>query len=305
MKKVIALDIGGTKTLGALIDEEGNMLEKKRIPTNPSLGPENLMSSLYSIIENLLHTCKVDALAVASAGRINMTDGSVFYASDNIPGWTGMPIRRRLEDRYHLPVFVENDCKAAGYGEEWRGNAKGHDSYVLIALGTGVGAAVKINGKMLHGAHWSAGELGHMILHPGGRQCNCGLKGCVEQYCSGPALVRRYNELVTDHPAADGYELFSRLKEGDSLAAQVIEEFTADLAAMIVSLSNIYDPEIFILGGGLADTSDAWWSQLLNRIRESGILNQFEPEIIAAALGNEAAVYGMAYYAFQVLERNP
>lgn len=301
MKQVIAIDIGGTKTHGALIDEQGTMIKDHRIPTNPALGPDALLSSLFALIDELKSGEDVMGIGIASAGRIDIERGEVFYSTDNIPGWSGVKLRAILEEAYQLPVFVDDDVNAAGPGEEWLGAAKGYDSYVLIALGTGIGGAVKVNGSLLRGAHWSAGELGHMILYPHGRHCNCGLDGCFEQYCSGTALVKRYHTLAQD-TIKDGYALFALVEAKDPIACQVIEEFVDDLATAILSITNMFDPQILLIGGGLIDTKDYWWQCLMDKIADSPLAKIFMPRIEPAKLGNQAALYGAAYLAFAYLK---
>lgn len=292
MKKAIAIDIGGTKTHGALIDEFGKLLKDIKIPTNPSLGADYLLNSLYEICENLMEN-DLCGIGVGSAGRINIEDGSVFYATDNIPGWTNVKIKQLLEERFQIPVKVDNDVNAAGLGEEWMGSGKGYNSYVCLTLGTGIGAAIKMNGELIHGAHHSAGEIGHMCLYPDGRACNCGLNGCFEQYCSGTAITKKYNEL-SENKIRDGKEFFHRLQKDDKLCKKIMEEFIHDLSTALISLCNIYDPEVFIIGGGLIETKEFWWDDMIKNIQASALSNVFKIKILPARLGNLAGLYGAA-----------
>lgn len=302
MKKVIAIDIGGTKTHGAIIDETGAMLCDIKIATNPKLGKDILIQSLFTIVDKLKSSEDIEAIGVGCAGRINMNNGEVYFGTDNIPDWTGVNLKLLLMNRFNLPVFIDNDVNVAGPGEEWLGVAKGYDSYVTIALGTGIGASIKVNGSLLRGEHWSAGELGHMILHPHGRPCNCGLHGCLEQYCSGPALVKRYNCLNKTHQVNDGYELFQQIKKENPIAEQVLQEFIDDLSIALCSIVNMYDPEIIVIGGGLIDTKEYWWNELMEKINESKLANIFSPKIVSAKLGNLAGLYGAAYLTFEYIE---
>lgn len=304
MSKVIAIDIGGTKTVGALFDLDGNLIDKKRVPTNPSMGRDFLLESLDEIIEEYISKHSIDCIAIGSAGRIDVNNGIVHYASDNLPGWIGLNIKKRMEDKFSIPTVVDNDCNVTGLGEEWLGAAKGLDSYVLLALGTGVGAAVKINGSLAYGKNWSAGELGHMIVHPNGRQCNCGLRGCLEQYCSGPSLVRSYNALSNDRVIETGYEFFDRIEANDSIAKIVLDEFVENLGLSIISLSNIYDPDAFIIGGGLIETRQYWWDDLMKYIKDSKLNDILSPTLVAAKLGGDAAFYGAAYMGITYLKKN-
>ena len=253
MKKVIAFDIGGTKTLGAIVTESGEILERIRVATNPQFGPKNIIGSLFRIIRKFQEQgYQIDAIGIGAAGRININTGVVFYASDNIPNWTNQEIKKLVEQEFKIKTYVDNDCNVAGLGEEWLGAARNSKSYVSLSLGTGVGAAVKVNGKLLHGEHWSGAELGHMTIHPGGRECNCGLFGCLEQYCSGPSLVKTYNEMALE-PISTGYEFFDLLNKNNECSRIVIEEFVRNLTYASVSLFNIYDPDLLIIGGGLID----------------------------------------------------
>lgn len=296
MKKVIAIDIGGTKTAGAVVDENATILKELRVPTNPKLGPDILISTLCSIVEELIKEYEISAIGIGSAGRVNINDGSIFFASDNIPGWTGVKLQEIIYKKFNIPVIVENDCKVTGLGEEWKGAAQGLNSYVCLALGTGIGAAVKCEGRLLHGKHYSAGELGHIVLHPGGRQCNCGLKGCFEQYCSGPSLVRIYNE-EADISINSGYEFFDLVRSNNITALKVLDDFVDNMYNAILTITNTYDPEKIIIGGGLIDTKDLWWDKLLSKIKESSLNQLFEIQVVPATLGSKAAVYGAAYIA--------
>lgn len=300
MKTAIGIDIGGTKTAGALIRENGQIISEVKIETKLDEGPNKLIQSICSIIEELMDQEPADCIGIGSAGRINIDEGSVFYASNNIPGWTGVKIKEILKEKYPCPIVVENDCKAAGYGELWQGAAKGCKSFVSISLGTGVGAAIYDNGRMLHGAHWSAGELGHVILHPNGRQCNCGLKGCIEQYCSGPALVKLYNE-KSNKAINTGYQFFELVKNGDDIALGVLNEFVNDLYNVLLIVFNMFDPEKIIVGGGLIETRLYWWDSLQTKLKESALSQLFQLKVVPAALNNKAAMYGAAYLAFSEL----
>lgn len=300
MKYVIAIDIGGTKTIGALFDENSKIHKEIRIPTDSRLGPSQLIEKLKETIRQLLEYNDVSCISIGSAGRINVEVGSVFYASDNIPGWTNTEIKKIIEQEFKIHTIVENDCKVAGLGEEWQGSARGLDSYVCLVLGTGVGASVKVRGNLIHGSHWSAGELGHMTLYPNGRQCNCGLKGCLEQYCSGPSLVKRFNENRLDR-IATGYDFFERVRNKDFDANKILDDFIDDLHTSVISLFNIYDPEKIIIGGGLVDTKDLWWDRFIALVEKSPINSLFKPVVEIATLGNKAGIYGAAYLGFQYI----
>lgn len=301
MSNAIAIDIGGTKIQAAVIDDRAVISKTIKRPTNLN-GPEQLFKELCEIIDELHHGNNVDVIGIGSAGRINSINGSVFWASDNLPGWTNFQIKLRIEEIYNIPCFVENDCRVTGLGEEWLGSARGVDSYVCIALGTGIGSAVKIDGVMLYGDHFSSGEVGHMMIHPGGRQCNCGLKGCFEQYCSGPSLVKTYNVLRENQQVETGYEFFELVRNEDPIACKILSKFTDDLAFAIINLANVLDPHLFILAGGLSETSEYWYHELNEKLKMFNDNNIFEIKVKIAELKGLSAMYGAAYYAFENLK---
>lgn len=286
---VIALDIGGTKISGAVIESSGKMIEVRQCPTEAMKGAEHIINSAFNIIDDL--TCNeynVKGIGIASAGRINVEEGSVFYATPNLPGWTGLNLKKIFENKYGVPTIIDNDVNGAAIGEGWLGAAREINSYVCITLGTGVGGAFVIDGKIWRGSQWSGAELGHMILKAGGRPCNCGLSGCVEQYVSGTAIYNRYNELSTDE-VKSAAEVFNLFKQGESHAVQTIREFKRDMIDMILSLNNIFDPQGYVIGGGLLGAKNYWWDDVVREV------NEYKPtKILAAELGNQAGLVGAA-----------
>lgn len=294
MKKALVVDIGGTKLHAAIMNENGQIELDKKIRTKTDKGRDGLLSSLYEIIDSLISIEDVDAIGIASAGRVNFDDGSIYYATDNLPNWTGTKLKELVSKRYNKEVIVENDVNAAGIGEYWMGNSMNTSSSVCITLGTGIAGAIILNNKIVRGAHWSAGELGHMIIHPNGRQCNCGLKGCFEQYCSGTSLVKSFNN-ISEEKINTGYDFFNLVEYKDKTAMKILDEFTSDLSLAIDMLSNSFDPEIFIIGGGLINTKEFWWDDFINKSRSSPINNVFSPKIIQTKFENLSGLYGMAY----------
>jgi len=284
---VIALDIGGTKISGAVITSSGEMIEFRQSPTEPIKGAEYIINSVFNIIDDLISNgYDYKGIGIASAGRINVEEGSVFYATPNLPGWTGLNLRNIFEDKYRVPVIIENDVNAAAIGESWLGAARELKSFVCITLGTGVGGAFVADGKVWRGNKWSGAELGHMILRAGGRPCNCGLSGCVEQYVSGTAIYNRYNEISTDK-VKSAAEVFNLFKQGIPNAVRVIEEFKQDMVYTLLSLNNVFDPQGYVIGGGLLGAKDCWWDDVVRGV------NEYKSTIILPAkLGNRAGLAG-------------
>ena len=200
----------------------------------------------------------------------------------------------------HLPTAVTNDCRAGLIGEKWKGSAAGYENVTGIILGTGVGGGVIDHHRILEGAFSGFGEIGHMILHPGGRLCTCGQRGCAEQYISGTALWQIYNERSGSASLSSGYEFFGRVQHNDGIALEVLKEFQLDLASCAVSCANLLDPEVILIGGGLADTADYWWDGFTAYCREIGNQHTQNQKLILAARGNDAALLGAARIAFDL-----
>ena len=259
MTKTIGLDIGGTKIQGAVIDEKGEILKTYRLETCAREGKDKVLENISKIID-FLKTDEIKAIGVGTPGFIDSENGIVTFAG-NIDGWTGLNLKKEIEKISNLPVFIENDANIALVCEKWLGAGQGFKDIVMITIGTGLGGAV-YNEKMglLSGSHFQGAELGHLILHPNGEYCTCGQSGCAESYCSGTALVRHYEELTRNR--LSGAEIF-KISDKDENAKKVIERFTSDLAWFLTSLRNIFDPELIIIGGGVINSKDYWWDEVI------------------------------------------
>ena len=249
-----AIDTGGTKINGAAVDEEGNILKKIRIENTGRTGAF-IMDAYRKILRELTEAFPIKAVGIGAGGRIDERAGKVLYAVGIYQDYIGLPMKQLLEEEFQLPTAVTNDCRAGLIGEKWKGSAAGYENVTGIILGTGVGGGVIDHHRILEGAFSGFGEIGHMILHPGGRLCTCGQRGCAEQYISGTALWQIYNERSGSASLSSGYEFFGRVQHNDGIALEVLKEFQLDLASCAVSCANLLDPEVILIGGGLADTA--------------------------------------------------
>ncbi|WP_276876946.1 ROK family protein [Anaerococcus hydrogenalis] len=297
MTKTIGLDIGGTKIQGAVIDENGEILKTYRLETCAREGKDKVLDNISKIID-FLKTDEIEAIGVGTPGFIDSENGIVTFAG-NIDGWTGLNLKEELEKRSSLPVFVENDANIALVCEKWLGSGKGFDDIVMITIGTGLGGAV-YNKKMglLSGSNFQGAELGHIILHPNGEYCTCGQSGCAESYCSGTAIVRHYEELTRNR--LEGQEIFE-LADKDENAKKVIDRFTSDLAWFLTSLRNIFDPQTIIIGGGVINSKNFWWNDVLEKFNECCHLSE-KIQIKPAKFLNDAGVIGAGRIAMERLE---
>ncbi len=296
MTKTIGLDIGGTKIQGAVIDESGEILKTYRLETCAREGKDKVLENISKIID-FLKTDEIEAIGVGTPGFIDSENGIVTFAG-NIDGWTGLNLKKEIEKISNLPVFIENDANIALVCEKWLGAGKGFKDIVMITIGTGLGGAV-YNEKMglLSGSHFQGAELGHLILHPNGEYCTCGQSGCAESYCSGTALVRHYEELTRNR--LSGAEIF-KMSEKDENAKKVIDRFTSDLAWFLTSLRNVFDPELIIIGGGVINSKDYWWDEVLKNFKNYCHLSE-EIEIKPAKFLNDSGVIGAGRIAMERL----
>lgn len=304
----IGLDIGGTKTAGALVNRQGEILARIEYPTPASEGGQAVIARAADIVRELIDStsARVEGIGVASGGQIDPRTGVVIHATDLLPGWKGMEIARIMEDRFHLPTRAINDGSAAALGEGRFGAAQGIQDFVCIAIGTGVGGGIVSGGKLLEGALGVAGSVGHMIIQVGGRPCNCGSAGCLETYVSGTAIISRIIELADERGVQR--PLVERLRSRDligmramneavkdDLALEVIREAGRYLGWGIVNLLNLLNPAMIVIGGGVSELGDI----LLDPAREIAcsysLRGQSDPvRIVKTKLGNDAGILGAA-----------
>lgn len=294
MKKVIGIDLGGTKINACLIDENGEVLQRSNVVTEASKGRDIVLQNIRKSIEKLDYK---DALAIGigTPGFIDAENGIVTFAG-NIEGWTGLNLKKAVEEFVDVPVFVENDANIALLAEKWIGSAKNYKDIVMITLGTGVGGAV-YNEKLglLSGSHFQGAELGHIILHPDGDYCTCGQHGCVEAYCAGSSISKHYEKLTGE--VLSGEEIL-KLCHKDLAAEKVLNQYQKDLAYFLTSLRNIFDPEAIVIGGGVIHSKDIWWNGMIEKFNQ--VCNKTESiNIIPARFLNDAGVIGAGKIAFE------
>jgi len=294
---LVGIDIGGTSIKGIAADHRGRVLEELSVPTEAARGRTGILSSLDNLAALLLERHpESEAIGIASAGRIDAGSGEVAYATDNLPGWTGMRLSEWAGLRFGLPVRVDNDANAALLGECWIGSGRGLRDAVMLTLGTGVGGANLAGGRLLRGARWGGGDWGHVVLVPGGRPCNCGRRGCAEMYLSGTALMR-------DASAAFGTigpeGLMERYRAGDAAALRLLRNYAGLLAVFIGNLAAALDPEAVLLGGGAADSLREWRPLLDEALASEGVRIEVRP----ALLGTAAGCCGAARMALDLMGR--
>lgn len=273
----IGIDIGGTTIKGALFDG-AKILEEHSAPTCGGEGREAIVRQLFEVADSL-QAEKASFIGVSSAANIDPASGRCVYATDNLKGWTGTEIVREMEERYSVACRADNDAVCALIGELSLREAP--KDVTLLTFGTGVGGASLINGKIVRGRRFDAARWGHFSLHPGGRVCNCGKRGCAEQYLSATALLRAGRE--RDEKISSCEELFAafRKEEGRGAMTEVVEAFASDLLLLLDDIITAVSPDCILLGGGLTNAWDIF----------AGIGNL--PSVVGRAqLGSKAGIYG-------------
>jgi glucokinase len=297
----LGLDIGGTKIAGARVAADGQVVAHTSRPTTPD-NPEGILQALVDIFGELGGQDALPAVGVAVAAFLNAERDTIYF-SPNI-SWRDFPLRAAVSDLLGVPVVVENDANAAGWGEFRFGAARDASSMLMLTIGTGVGGALVDDGRLLVGGFGMAAELGHIIIEPGGRLCGCGNHGCLEQYASGTALMRDARELVEDASLTQA-SLTQLLVQGNSDALRALEGVGRAIGRGLTSLVAVTDPQRIVIGGGVASAGDL----LLSPIRESfwetyGARNKRPiAEIVLATMGNTAGVVGAADLARAQIQR--
>ncbi|MEI6843799.1 MAG: ROK family glucokinase [Actinomycetes bacterium] len=305
----IGVDVGGTKVLGGVVDSDGKVLAHARRDT-PRQGGDALNRAIADVALELMGDFEVETVGISAAGFVS-SDRKTMLATPNIAGWNGVDLNKEISALIGLPAIIENDANAAAWGEAKFGAGRNESHVILLTIGTGIGGGIVTNGQLHRGAYGIAAEFGHMRVVPEGHLCGCGERGCFEQYASGNALLRHAREAVSASPeiarnllslgdgtigAMTGKHITEAARSGDAVALAAFNTTAQWLGAGIASLSVLLDPACVIIGGGVIDAGDI----LLTPTREA--LERYlpfagkhpSPRIVAAQLGNEAGLVGVA-----------
>ena len=306
----IGVDIGGTKVVAGVVDSDGHVIARVLNQTpDRSKSPTVVEDTIVVSVQELATSYDVHAVGVGAAGFVDTTGSTVMFSPHL--SWRDEPLRAALESRLGVPVLVDNDANTTAWAELRFGAARGFQQMLCITLGTGIGGALVIDGRVFRGANGMAGEFGHMQVVPEGRRCECGNRGCWEQYSSGNVLVREARELVeAQSPAAHqlrelvegdasrltGSIVTEAARAGDPTAIEMFREIGDWLGTGLASLTAAFDPEVIIIGGGVSDADDL----LLDPAREAlsrkltGRGFRPAPPVLKAELGPDAGFIGAA-----------
>ena len=308
----VGIDIGGTDIKIGLVNESNEIIKKASIPTLSKRGAEDLVKRIAQAVREILEEVgktieDCPSVGIGCPGTIDTKEGAVPY-SNNLE-WNNVPLAKLFEAELGIPAYVENDANCAALGEQISGAAKEYENVIMITLGTGLGSGIIVDGKILSGGFFGNGEAGHMIIKADGRLCTCGQKGCMEAYTSATGLIATATETALEKKDSLLYKMyqeneskmngvipFEALKQGDEAGAQVISEYIKNLGIGLISLINIFRPEVILFGGGVSNQGEF----LLDLIREEIKGKSFasgkipETQLKIATLKNDAGIVGAA-----------
>ena len=309
----IGVDLGGTNIAVGVVDDQLKIVGRGKMKTNAP-------RSAAAIFDDIAAACRMAAqeagiavgdavsIGIGAPGSIDKADGMIVYANNF--DFYNVPARELLQERLgNVPVYLDNDANCAALGEAVVGAGNGAKDFVAITLGTGVGSGIVVDGKLVTGVNYAAGEMGHMVICIGGERCNCGRRGCWESYSSATALIRHTRDAMRRHPdslmwdivgddimAVNGRTAFDAMRQGDATAKELVDRYIYYLAIGITNVVNTFQPEVICLGGGIAHEGETLLVPL-RRIVSSVRYTKFaakQTQIVAAKLGNDAGIYGAA-----------
>ena len=314
----VGIDVGGTKVLAGVVDSHGRVLARERRET-PGRSVQAVEDTIVDLVRLFSESCNVAAVGIGAAGFVDASRSTVLFSPHL--AWREEPLRDAVMSRVHLPVVVDNDANAAALAECRFGAGVGHRLVLCVTLGTGIGGALVIDGRVFRGANGMAGEFGHIQVVPKGLRCECGNRGCWEQYASGNALVRDARELVVagspmahtlrgmvngDPAALTGQLIADAARDGDPLASELLGEIGSWLGIGLAGMAAAFDPSCIIVGGGVSAAGDLLLVPTRRAFARTLTGRGFRPEppVVTAALGPDAGFIGAADMARSAARRS-
>lgn len=317
VKKLIGIDLGGTTTKLAFLNREGDVLQKWSIPTDIKEGGAHIVPNMIKSLNKAMQaagytTNDFIGIGMGTPGAVNISEGTVIGAY-NLNWKTTQKIKEQFQKALGLPFVLENDANVAALGEYWKGAGAKDSDVVFVTLGTGVGGGVIAGGNLLHGVNGGAGELGHITVQPGGYQCTCGKKGCLEQYSSATGIVHLARDMTAEFTGQSRLkELFENKEEvtskivvylaenGDILANQIVDRVAFYLGLALANCGNILNPGNIVIGGGVSAAGNTLLQPTTRYFQENAFPSvRDSTKIRLAQLGNDAGAIGAASLALQ------
>ncbi|MGW9271008.1 ROK family protein [Microbacterium sp. NPDC055599] len=304
---VLAVDIGGTKTAAAVADRSDVLLRTEVAPTPAAEGPAAVVATVAALAERLLPDgTTLAGVGIGTAGVVDASTGTIVSATDTFADWTGTPlaalVRAALGPRLQpdAVVAVQNDVDAHAAGEHRHGAASGAASALIVAVGTGVGAGLILDGRAARGAHHVAGEIAHLPTAGAEHlRCPCGRRGHLEAIGSGIGMHRHFLSLGGDPTIRDARGVATAAAAGDPVARRALEESAAAVGRALAGAATILDPERFVVTGGVPNIGEAWWGPMRAAYRAEAIDALQSTPILPGALGDDAPLRGAAASAWR------
>lgn len=313
MDYVLGIDLGGTNIKAGVVDENYHIIGRAKAKTGIPRPAEQIMDAMDQCARQAAQDAgvpweEIRRVGIGVPGTIDEKAGMVEYAN-NLP-FQNVPMGEYLQKKLHKPIDITNDANAAALGEVLAGAAKGALNAVAVTLGTGVGGGIVLDGKLYTGLHYGGGELGHMGIFLGGRECTCGRRGCLEAYASATGLVRSTKEMMEKNPQSlmwqlveenggkvSGRTAFLAAGQNDAAGQAVVDAYIEQLGYGIASIINILAPEILVIGGGVSHEGENLLRPLVECVRPQLYVRTPENQtrIVLATLGNDAGLIGAAF----------
>ncbi|MGY4688945.1 ROK family protein [Salibacterium sp. K-3] len=292
---IAVFDVGGTSVKYGIVNEEGTILLHEAFPAEAHSGGRTIVQKMISKVGELQEAWNLSGISISSAGQVDHTKGIIVHATDTIPEYTGLPVKNRMQEATGLDVQMENDVNCMALGEHWKGAARDVNNFLCVAIGTGIGGALFINGELYTGTGFAAGEIGHIHLYPNGKACTCGGSGCLERYASSAAL----QEIITE---ATGYPVelqtfFKRVRSGEQKYTAVYEQWLEDLTTGLKSMVHMLNPEVVIIGGGISAQGDFLQASIKHSLMQKVMPSHARHlDVKMAAYENKANLLGAAVH---------
>lgn len=310
------IDIGGSKAILGLVTADGQEVARERFPVAAAYDPRELADLLATRMRHLaaqagLSWDRIRGLGYSTTGMLDVDSGTIF-SSPNQGGWVDVPFAPLLAQAFGLPVRIEMDANAAALGERWLGAGEAANPFILVIVGTGIGAGIISDGKVFRGHRGTAGEFGHLSIDPHGPLCYCGNRGCLESIASGPAITNRVRQALAeggtgamagiDHLCPE--TVFQLAREGDALAQDIVTVTVESLAQGITNLIHLLNPQVIAIGGGVGlGAADLLLDPLRASVRQrvGSWVDMEQTRIVNARLANDAGLLGAAWLVWNLL----
>lgn len=308
----VGVDLGGTNISVGVVDENLKIIGRSKVKTNLPRSADLIFDDIALCVEQALAEAgvqkeEVRSVGIGTPGTVNKSNGEIEFA--NNLEFSNVPAKRMLEERIGRPVYLENDANCAALGEAVAGCGNGVQSFVAITLGTGVGSGIILDGKIVEGINFSAGEMGHMVICVDGERCTCGRCGCWESYASARALVSQTKDAMRHHQdslmwqlvdnnidAVSGRTSFDAMRKGDAAGKAVVSRYIYYVATGIINIINALQPEMICVGGGIGHEGETLLAPLRQHVERErySLYAKKQTKLCAAELGNDAGIFGAA-----------